>query len=71
MRVEDKKYTLWDYIRINWSISRFLGCVRITDKLIRAALRRCRFWRRPPLSIPLSPSFMGRGKAGLCSFRCC
>ena len=58
MEVENKKYTLQDYIKINWEISRLWVAVRAMDKVIRGSLpslqilatafRRFRFWLRHP-----------------------
>ena len=38
MEVENKKYTLQDYIKINWEISRLWVAVRAMDKVIRGSL---------------------------------
>ncbi len=50
MEVENKKYTLQDYIKINWEISRLWVAVRAMDKVIRGSL--------PSLQILATASFV-------------
>ena len=50
MEVENKKYTLQDYIKINWEISRLWVVVRAMDKVIRGSL--------PSLQILATASFV-------------